>query len=132
MAQYIDKAVIVMVIEKLIAKYKEISVGVDKKGNDWVDSVSMLNAKIDTLQSLLSIIDSLELKDVDLEKEVRNFLNDNYTSVEEPDEFLTTKMQIDDMTKFAEHFYALGLNDNPTSQNVQDIIKKYVSIWPLF
>ena len=34
MTQYIDKAVIVMVIEKLIAKYKEISVGVDKKGRD--------------------------------------------------------------------------------------------------
>lgn len=127
MAQYIDKAVIVMVIEKLIAKYKEISVGVDKKGNDWVDSVSMLNAKIDTLQSLLSIISSLEVKEVDLEKEVRNFLNDNYTSVEEPDEFLTTKMQIDDMTKFAEHFYALGLNGNQVNLNAQDLIEKYVS-----
>ena len=70
MTQYIDKAVIVMVIEKLIAKYKEISVGVDKKGNDWVDSVSMLNAKIDTLQSLLSIIPSLEVKEIDLENYV--------------------------------------------------------------
>lgn len=72
MAQYIDKAVIVTVIEKFIAKYKEISVGVDKKGNDWVDSVSMLNAKIDTLQSLLSTISSLEVKEVDLEKEYDN------------------------------------------------------------
>lgn len=128
MAQYIDKAVIVMVIEKLIAKYKEISVGVDKKGNDWVDSVSMLNAKIDALQSLLSIISSIEVKEVDLEKEVRNFLDVNYTSVEEPDEFLTTTMQIDDMTKFAAHFFVLGLNvNNSISPTTKDLIQRYVS-----
>lgn len=79
MAQYIDKAVIVMVIEKLIAKYKEISVGVDKKGNDWVDSVSMLNAKIDTLQSLLSVISSLEVKEVDLNDE---YIEEIYSHVD--------------------------------------------------
>ena len=79
MTQYIDKAVIVMVIEKLIAKYKEISVGVDKKGNDWVDSVSMLNAKIDTLQSLLSTIYSLEVKEVDLNDE---YIEEIYSHVD--------------------------------------------------
>lgn len=100
MAQYIDKAVIVMVIEKLIAKYKEISVGVDKKGNDWVDSVSMLNAKIDTLQSLLSIIDSLEVKEVDLDNEL-DFIKDAY--------YYFTSDERSSMKKVARHFFELGL-----------------------
>ena len=49
-------------------------------------------AQAQTLEGILSFINTLEVKEVDLEKEVRNFLN-----------------------------------DNPTSQNVQDLIKKYVS-----
>lgn len=100
MAQYIDKAVIVMIIEKLIAKYKEISVGIDKKGNDWVDSVSMLNAKIDTLQSLLSIIYSLEVKEVDLDNEL-DFIKDAY--------YYFTSDERSSMKKVARHFFELGL-----------------------
>ena len=102
MTQYIDKAVIVTVIEKFIAKYKEISVGVDKKGNDWVDSVSMLNAKIDTLQSLLSIISPLEVKEVDLEKEI-----DRYC--EPIQAWQIQEAPYTNIEKCARHFYELGL-----------------------
>lgn len=49
-------------------------------------------------------------KEVDLNEEVKKYLNDNFTSAEEPDEFLTTVMQLDDMALFAKHFYELGLN----------------------
>lgn len=47
---------------------------------------------------------------IDIEKEVREYISKNGTSLEEPDEFLTTLMQLDDMVVFAKHFYELGLN----------------------
>ena len=64
----------------------------------------------DEIDNILSFIDTLEVKEVDLEKEVRKFIKDNGTSLEEPDEFLTTLMQLDDMVMFAKHFYELGLS----------------------
>ena len=67
MTKYIDKSTLVAEIKKYIANYTAISVGIDKKGEDWVDSVSMLNAKIDTLQSVLSLLDIIETKEVDEE-----------------------------------------------------------------
>ena len=46
---------------------------------------------------------------INIEKEVREYVIKNGTSLEEPDEFLTTLMQLDDMVMFAKHFYILGL-----------------------
>ena len=46
---------------------------------------------------------------INIEKEVREYVIKNGTSLEEPDEFLTTLMQLDDMVMFAKHFYELGL-----------------------
>lgn len=117
MAQYIDKSALVAEIEKRI---KETEFMQPKFDQFWAGQIS-------AFKGILKIINTLEVKEVDLEKEVRNFLNVNYTSVEEPDEFLTTTMQIDDMIKFAEHFYALGLNGNQVNLNAQDLIEKYVS-----
>lgn len=70
------------------------------------DVLMWLNA----LSWVKKVIDTLEVKEVNLEKEVRKFIKDNGTSLEEPDEFLTTLMQLDDMVMFAKHFYELGLN----------------------
>lgn len=49
------------------------------------------------------------MEKIDIEKEVREYISKNGTSLEEPDEFLTTLMQLDDMVIFAKHFYELGL-----------------------
>lgn len=46
---------------------------------------------------------------IDIEKEVMEYISKNCTSLEEPDEFLTTLMQLDDMVMFAKHFYELGI-----------------------
>lgn len=46
---------------------------------------------------------------INIEKEVREYVGKNCASLEEPDEFLTTVMQLDDMVMFAKHFYELGL-----------------------
>ena len=65
--------------------------------------------KIHAYTELLSFLDTLEVKYVDLEKECKNYLENNFNSVEEPDEFFTTVMQLDDMVLFAKHFFELGL-----------------------
>jgi hypothetical protein len=49
------------------------------------------------------------VKEVDLENECKNYLENNFNSVEEPDEFFTTVMQLDDMVLFAKHFFKFGL-----------------------
>ena len=51
----------------------------------------------------------MNIPKIDIEKEVREYISKNGTSLEEPDEFLTTLMQLDDMVIFAKHFYILGL-----------------------
>lgn len=66
-------------------------------------------AVVHVLTDLLDFIDSIEEPEVDLEKECKIYLKNNFTSKEVPDEFLTTQMQLDDMVLFAKHFYELGL-----------------------
>lgn len=66
-------------------------------------------AIVSVLTDLLNFIDSIEEPEVDLEKECKTYLKNNFTSKEAPDEFLTTQMQLDDMVLFAKHFYELGL-----------------------
>lgn len=71
MAHLIDKDRVVAEIEKYISNYKGILNKVDKSSDDWVDSTLMLESKIDVSQHILSFIDTLEVKEVDLEKEIQ-------------------------------------------------------------
>lgn len=102
MAKYIDKSALVAEIEKYISNYKGILNKVDKSSDDWVESTLMLESKIDILQHILSFLDSLEVKDVDLEKEF-----DNYTK-----DILACDVQFEPFTHLyncAKHFLELGL-----------------------
>ena len=65
MAQYIDKDALLEGIENYISNYKEIVAKTDRKDSTWVDSVSMIEAKIDVLKHLLSFLVTLEVKEVD-------------------------------------------------------------------
>lgn len=68
--------------------------------------------RLEALEGIMDFIEYVQeepVSEMDLEKEVRKFIKDNCTSVEKPDEFLTTVMQLDDMKIFAKHFYELGL-----------------------
>ena len=96
--ELIDKSVIVAVIKKKLDKYSKLH--------------SFNYGAVKDLESLLDFLDTFEVKEVNLEKEVRKFIKDNGTSLEEPDEFLTTVMQLDDMVMFAKYFYELGLKQN--------------------
>lgn len=95
MKQYIDKSAVVAEIERRVR-----SLNMDRDFN---------YLQIKELEALLSSLDTLETKEVNLEKECKNYLKNNFTSKEAPDEFLTTQMQLDDMVLFAKHFYELGL-----------------------
>lgn len=77
MTQYnINKAALVAEIEKYISNYKEILNKVDKSSDDWVDTIVSLESKIDVLQHILSFLNTLEVKEVDLDAEwVKYFEN---------------------------------------------------------
>ena len=72
--ELIDKAAVVAEIERYISNYKEIVVKTDRNDLTLVDSVSMIDAKIDVLQHLLSFLDTLEVKEVDLENEIDRWI----------------------------------------------------------
>lgn len=95
MAKYIDKSALVAEIEGRLKALNR-----DRDFN---------YLQIKELETLLSFIDTIEAKEVDLEEECKTYLKNNFTSKEAPDEFLTTQMQLDDMVLFAKHFYDLGL-----------------------
>ena len=102
MTQYIDKAALVAKIGRYISNYKEIVVKTDRNDSTWVDSVSMIDAKIDVLQHLLSFLDTLETKEVDLEREIDRWIC--YAAITHED------CSIDDVIRTAKHFFELGLN----------------------
>ena len=58
--ELIDKEKVVEEIERYISNYKEIVVKTDRNDSTWVDSVSMIDAKIDVLQHLLFFLDTLK------------------------------------------------------------------------
>lgn len=108
--ELIDKDKVVAEIEKRLDKMYNLLPDASKVENDIVTIPEACNTgKYMALESFRKFLDTLEVKEVDLEKEVRKFIKDNGTSLEEPDEFLTTLMLLDDMVMFAKHFFELGL-----------------------
>ena len=92
----IDKDALIAEIERLLAFYlKEME---DNKEDPWAMDI----AKRDILQEILSFLETLEVKEVDLEKEYEKFV------VDDPifGNFITN----DTMgMKLAKHFFELGL-----------------------
>lgn len=64
MGELIDKTTVVAEIESYISNYKDIVAKTDRNDSTWVDSVSMIDAKIGVLQHLLFFLNTLEVKDV--------------------------------------------------------------------
>lgn len=70
MTQYIDKAALVAEIERRISLFKK-----EKKTEKWSAGASQINvvslgARIAMLEEILSFLNTLEVKEVDLEKEI--------------------------------------------------------------
>lgn len=103
--ELIDKAAVVAEIERYISNYKEIVVKTDRNDSTWVDSVSMIDAKIDVLQHLLFSLDTLEVKEVNLDKEIENWLVHGHIADTRYNDY-----DDNDIESTAKHFYELGLN----------------------
>ena len=103
MRELIDKSAVVAEIEGYISNYKDIVAKTDRNDSTWVNSVSMIDAKIGVLQHLLSFLNTLEVKDVDLDREIRRYRMRN-PIIQHKEESL-----YDYMANVAKHFYELGL-----------------------
>jgi hypothetical protein len=93
MAQYIDKDALVVEIERRIKRFREEK-----------DSVSIV--KTNTYKGILSFIDTLEVKEVDLEKELSY---EDYKGFFEKYPDLSDDWGFDEAWTFAKHFFELGL-----------------------
>lgn len=124
MAQYIDKAALVAEIKRRISLFKK-----EKKTEKWSAGASQMNvvslgARIAMLEEIKVFLNTLEEKEVHYKPLDEDFERDAVSFCF--DRGLNTTPYI--AKTIAKHFYALGLNvSNPTSQNVQDLIEKYVS-----
>lgn len=98
--KYIDKAAVVAEITKRISeRVEEIKIG-DSKTRPIDGSVSV------ELISLLYFLDTLEVKEVDLEKEFETFLD----NIEGVPRMWHSDEQIEWAKDIAKHFFELGLN----------------------
>jgi hypothetical protein len=100
MIQYIDKSALIAEIERRIEAIRKafnepgILSGVDR---------TYANAQYDAFKSLLTFLNTLEVKDVDLEKEL-NVIIDSLN--DDKYEHLSIHQQL---SHIARHFYELGL-----------------------
>ena len=101
MEQYIDKSAVVAEIEGYIYNYKDIVAKTDRNDSTWVDFVSMIDAKIDVLQHLLSFLNTIEVKEVDINKEISQFIDANFEKAT-----IGHKLSL---RRVAKHFFELGL-----------------------
>ena len=99
MAKYIPLDALVAEIEKIRAKWFGIN-------NDFADGQKVALTKI------LSLIDTLEVKEVDLDSDIRTYLTNHFNVYE--DGVLQSKkselpLRTYDIIKIAKHFFELGL-----------------------
>ena len=76
MEQYIPKSVVLAEIEKVIDDENESIKSFEHRKN--VSEVQRSNARIGILIHIRSLIDTFEAKEVDLEKEITNYISGNF------------------------------------------------------
>jgi len=105
--QYIDKDAIMAEIKR---KLQDLIVC--KRDTSFIEHKVVLSAKIDMCKEILSILDNLEVKEVDIEKEIKEQINKYYDDCEQKlKEMDDNDNDFSFMTldNFAKHFYELGL-----------------------
>lgn len=104
--ELIDKSVVVAEIErrkkKLIELNKELIEPSDDFANKWAFS---------SLDDILSFLDTLEVKEVDLEKHLKEDIEDVFFDLDGVAvKGATYYITVEDVKYLAKHFYELGLN----------------------
>lgn len=95
MEQYIKKSALIAELKKRIRDY-------------WSDSENTMGIYPYALEEVIKITDTLEVKEVDLKKEIDDFMAKEWEGVEEKDEPLYSMIK-NDLTDVATHFFELGL-----------------------
>lgn len=111
--ELIDKSTIVAEIEKRIKKYVSIDVG----GNEIYEA--LYGAKCKALIEILSFLNTLEMKEVDLEKEIKDYIHAlPHAKTGVPNGWRLSWHE-DEVMKIAKHFFELGMKvSNKTKKDV--------------
>ena len=98
MTQYISKSALVAEIERR----KQVAFG-------WMETApnDAIEAEIELCDNILSFIDTLEVKDVDLDKEIKE-VQHKYKTIDEYEGYPCT-MYANGIEWIAKHFFELGL-----------------------
>ena len=105
MEQYIPKSALVAKIERRIKTNKECMLG--------LKNLDYYQGKVDALNDTISFLDTLEIKEVDLEKEI-----DNYIYIDNGRQRLALELDWkqcnitfngEKLIDFAKHFFEFGL-----------------------
>lgn len=112
MMQYINKSALVAEIERELKNINLNYVSVGSHPSDSDTNKKLQDGISKNLQILLSFINTLEVKEVDLEKEINKYISDNFFGFETIGFFANrTKEEPNDqdIALCAKHFYELGL-----------------------
>lgn len=120
MTHLIDKSALVAEIERRIKTNLECMFG--------LRNLDYYQGKVDALNDTISSINTIEVKEVDLEKEINKYISDNFFGSETMGFFaVRTKEEPNDidMALCAKHFFELGLQtSNPLTWEDMMIIHK--------
>ena len=116
----IDKDALVAEIDKIIADETESIKSFEHSKN--VSELQRSNARIDVLTHLCSLLDTLEVKEVDLEKHLKEDIEDvffdlNGVAVKGATHCLT----VEDVKDIAKHFYELGMVASNKAQKGEEV-----------
>ena len=119
MKQYIDKSALVAEIEKRMKELQDLF----KEGEKKLDSFqkTAIHLCIDECKVVLNILNTLEVKEVDLEKEIKTVYKSNRRYADKYNMLIVlNELQFSDI---AEHFFELGLKaqTNIKMTNLDDI-----------
>ena len=103
----IDRNVIIAEIER---KLQDLIVG--KKDAVYAEERVISRAKIDMCKEILSFLNTIEVKEVDLEKEVDDYVNEYFSECDDGvliSDANSMELTLLDITPLAKHFFELGL-----------------------
>lgn len=104
MVQYVDKSAIETEIKRLIdCCYKMCAGDLDFLQKAYPEHYY----SIETYKEILSFLDTLEVKEVDLEKEIDGYMTKKWEGIEEDKRFYD--MMKNNLRDIAKHFFELGL-----------------------
>lgn len=119
MKEYVDKSAVKAELERRISLLKK-----EKKIEKWSAGASQMNvvslgARIAMLEEIISFLDTIEVKEVDLEKEIKNgidnlsnlycYMEDLFNGNEEEGVYPIPEKVKNELFEFAKHFFELGL-----------------------